>query len=162
MAPTNIKTVHQTSLLHIETNLDRLGLLSPTQGQRSQQQSGQITLQRVLINKAKFFKTTNCTKKINGTPRSMVIKAFKSNRRLVIAVAACCRTGGPRPYMCCAGVCTCSALDVRKTYHLHVARVQSNQITCVGTSESVYGAPVRGYGSLLRLLSTVLGWRPWG
>ena len=30
MAPTNIKTVHQTSLLHIESNLDRLGLLSPT------------------------------------------------------------------------------------------------------------------------------------
>ena len=29
MAPTNIKTVHQTSLLHIESNLDRLGLLSP-------------------------------------------------------------------------------------------------------------------------------------
>ena len=30
MAPTNIKTVHQTSLLHIESNLDRLGMLSPT------------------------------------------------------------------------------------------------------------------------------------
>ena len=29
MAPTNIKTVHQTSLLHIESNLDRLGMLSP-------------------------------------------------------------------------------------------------------------------------------------
>ena len=44
MAPTNVKTVHQTSLLHIESNLDRLGLLSPTHDQRSQQQSGQITL----------------------------------------------------------------------------------------------------------------------
>ena len=44
MAPTNIKTVHQTSLLHIESSLDRLGLLSPTHDQRSQQQSGQITL----------------------------------------------------------------------------------------------------------------------
>ena len=43
MAPTNIKTVHQTSLLHIESSLDRLGLLSPTHDQRSQQQSGQIT-----------------------------------------------------------------------------------------------------------------------
>ena len=30
MASTNIKTVHQTSLLHIESSLDRLGLLSPT------------------------------------------------------------------------------------------------------------------------------------
>ena len=30
--PTNAKTVHQTSLLHIESNLDRLGLLSPTHG----------------------------------------------------------------------------------------------------------------------------------
>ena len=30
--PTNAKTIHQTSLLHIESNLDRLGLLSPTHG----------------------------------------------------------------------------------------------------------------------------------
>ena len=37
MAPTNIKTVHQTSILHIESNLDRLGMLSPTHDQRSQQ-----------------------------------------------------------------------------------------------------------------------------
>ena len=37
MAPTNIKTVHQTSLLHIESNLDGLGMLSPTHDQRSQQ-----------------------------------------------------------------------------------------------------------------------------
>ena len=55
MAPTNVKTDHQTSLLHIESNLDRLGILSPTHGQRSQQQSGQITLQPVLINKSKFL-----------------------------------------------------------------------------------------------------------
>ena len=41
MAPTDVKTVHQTSLLHIESNLDRLGLLSPTNDQLSQQQSGQ-------------------------------------------------------------------------------------------------------------------------
>ena len=61
MAPTNVKTVlHQTSLLHIESNLYRLeGLLSPTQGQPSQQQSGQITLQSVLINKPKFLKATH-------------------------------------------------------------------------------------------------------
>ena len=37
MTPTNnIKTVHHTSLLHIESNLDRLGMLSPTHDQRSQ------------------------------------------------------------------------------------------------------------------------------
>ena len=30
MIPTNIETVHQTSSLHIESSLDRLGLLSPT------------------------------------------------------------------------------------------------------------------------------------
>ena len=42
MAPTNNKTVHQTfPLLHIESTLDRLGLLSPTHDQRSQQQIGE-------------------------------------------------------------------------------------------------------------------------
>ena len=30
MAPTDVKTVHQASLLHIESRLDRLGLLWPT------------------------------------------------------------------------------------------------------------------------------------
>ena len=63
MASTNIKTVHQTTLLHIiESNLDRLGLLSPTHDQRSQQQTIQITLQPVLINKSKFLKATHCRK----------------------------------------------------------------------------------------------------
>ena len=62
MAPTNIKTVYQTSLLHnIESNLDRLGMLSPTHDQRSQQKTGKITLQPVLINKSKFLKATHCT-----------------------------------------------------------------------------------------------------
>ena len=63
MAPTNIKTVHQTSLLYIiESNLDRLGMFSPTHDQRSQQKSGKITLQPVLINKkSKFLKATHCT-----------------------------------------------------------------------------------------------------
>ena len=42
MAPTNIKTVHQTSLLHIESNLDRLGMLSPTHDQRSQQKQEKL------------------------------------------------------------------------------------------------------------------------
>ena len=36
MAPTSVKMV-QTSSLHIESNLDRLGMLSPTHDQRSQQ-----------------------------------------------------------------------------------------------------------------------------
>ena len=73
MAPTNIKTVHQTSLLHIESNLDRLGMLSPTHDQRSQQKNGKITLQPVLINKSKFLKATHYTeiRKIE-IPRSMV------------------------------------------------------------------------------------------
>ena len=43
MAPTNVETVHQTSLLHIESNLDRLGMLPPTHDQRSQQKTGKIT-----------------------------------------------------------------------------------------------------------------------
>ena len=44
--PTNNKTVHQTSLFYIESSLDRLGLLSPTHDQRSQQQIGQIRSNR--------------------------------------------------------------------------------------------------------------------
>ena len=77
MAPTNVKTVHETSLLHIESNLDRLGLLSPTHNQRSQQQSGQITLQSVLIYESKFLKVTHRTeiRKIK-IPRSMVVEAL--------------------------------------------------------------------------------------
>ena len=77
MAPTNVKTVHETSLLHIESNLGRLGLLSPTHGQRFQQQSGQITLQSVLINTSKFLKATHRTeiRKIE-IPRSMVVEAL--------------------------------------------------------------------------------------
>ena len=62
MSPTNINTIHQTSLLpYIESSLDRLGLLSPTHYQRSQQRTGQITFQPVLINKSKFLKATHRT-----------------------------------------------------------------------------------------------------
>ena len=77
MAPTNIKTVHQTFLLHIESSLDRLELLSPTHGQRFQQPSRQITLQPVMINKSKFLKATHRTKirKIEIS-RSMVVEAL--------------------------------------------------------------------------------------
>ena len=38
-------------LTPFESNLDRLGMLSPTHDQRSQQKTGKITLQPVLINK---------------------------------------------------------------------------------------------------------------
>ena len=62
MAPTIVETVYQTSLLHIESNFDRLGLLSPTHGQRSQQQIGQTTLRSVLISKSKFIKAAHRTK----------------------------------------------------------------------------------------------------
>ena len=82
MPPTNVKTVHQISLLHIESNPDRLGLLSPTHGERSQQQSGQIKLQSVLINKPKFLKAKHSfyrNKKIWNTEvhgsGSMVVEA---------------------------------------------------------------------------------------
>ena len=77
MAPTNVGTVHQTSLFHIESNHDRLGLLSPTHGQRSQQQSGQITLHLVLINKPKFLKATYHTERRKiEIPRSMGVEAL--------------------------------------------------------------------------------------
>ena len=77
MAPTYIETVHQTSLLHIECNLDRLGLLLPTHGQRSTAQNGQTTLQSVLINKPKFLKAILRAdiRKIE-IPRSMVVEAL--------------------------------------------------------------------------------------
>ena len=77
MTPTNIKMVHETSLVHMESSLDRLGSLSPTHDQRSQQQSGLITLQPVMINKSKFLKATHRTKirKIEIS-RSMVVEAL--------------------------------------------------------------------------------------
>ena len=62
MAPTNIKTVHNL-LTPFESNLDRLGMLSPTHDQRSQQKTGKITLQPVLINKSKFLKATHFVQK---------------------------------------------------------------------------------------------------
>ena len=82
MTPTDVKTVHQISLLHIESNLDRLGMLSPTHDQRSQQKNGKVTLQPVLINKSKFLKATHCTKirKIE-IPRSMVVEALSWRSR---------------------------------------------------------------------------------
>ena len=49
-------------LTPFESNLDRLGMLSPTHDQRSQQKTGKITLQPVLINKSKFLKATHLQK----------------------------------------------------------------------------------------------------
>ena len=78
MAPTNVKMVHQTSLLHIKSNLDRLRLLSsPTHSQRSQQQSRQITLLSVLINKPKFLMAARHAEITNiEIPRSMAVEAL--------------------------------------------------------------------------------------
>ena len=59
MAPTNIKAVHQTSLLHIESNLDRLGMLQPTHDQRSQQKNGKLCSNQFWINKSKFLNEFN-------------------------------------------------------------------------------------------------------
>ena len=58
LAPINVKTVHHTSLLHIENNLDRLRLLSLTQSPRPQQKNGHISLQPFFTNKPNFLKTT--------------------------------------------------------------------------------------------------------
>ena len=84
MAPTNVETVHQTSLLHIESNLDRLGLLLPTHDQRSQQQSEQIMLQSILINETKFLKATHCTEmrkiEISGVYGGGVLELMKPAR----------------------------------------------------------------------------------
>ena len=42
-------------LLHIKSNPDVLGLLSPTYGQHSKKSNRQITLQSILINKSNVF-----------------------------------------------------------------------------------------------------------
>ena len=42
MAPTYVKAVHRTSLLFIESNFDRLGLLSSTHGQHFYVEAGTV------------------------------------------------------------------------------------------------------------------------
>ena len=83
MTPTKIKPVQQTSSLHIESSLDRLGLLSPTYDQHPQQQTRQITLQPALINKSKIFKATShhscrnnkkCIAKVHGSGSLELLK----------------------------------------------------------------------------------------
>ena len=51
-------------------------LLSPTHGQRDQQQSGQITLQSVLINKTKFQSHTLYIIRKIELPRSIVVETL--------------------------------------------------------------------------------------
>ena len=77
MAPTNIKTVHQTSLLHIKNNLDRLGMLPPTHDRRSQQKNGKNYAPTSFDQQVKFLKATYCTeiRKIE-IPRSTVVEAL--------------------------------------------------------------------------------------
>ena len=63
MAPTNIKTVHQTSLLHSRaTSIDSECCRLPTTSVLSKK-NGKITLQPVLINKSKFLKATHFVQK---------------------------------------------------------------------------------------------------
>ena len=91
MAPTNnVETVHQTSLLHIKSNLDRLGLLSPTHDQGSQQHGVQATLQLVLIKKSKFLKAHvmkkngNCNSEVHGGGGLEMVKPRASQRPAVV------------------------------------------------------------------------------
>ena len=81
MSPTNAKTVHKIPLLHIERNLDRLGLLPPAHAHRSQE-SGQITLHSVLLNKSKFLKAEHHAeiRKIE-IPRQMVVETLSWRSR---------------------------------------------------------------------------------
>ena len=58
IAPTTVEMALLTSIFHIESNPDRLGLLSPTNSQRSQQEGVHITLQSVLFNKPKILNAT--------------------------------------------------------------------------------------------------------
>ena len=44
MAPSNLRKVHQNSLLHVESNLYRLGLVSPFHGQPSMDQPGKVAI----------------------------------------------------------------------------------------------------------------------
>ena len=63
MAPTNIKTVHQTSLLHSRaTSIDSECCRLPTTSVLSKK-TEKITLQPVLINKSKFLKATHFVQK---------------------------------------------------------------------------------------------------
>ena len=63
MPPTNVKTVHQTSLLHIESNFDRLGLLSSTHGQAFSATKRINYAPISLINKSNFLKATHVQQK---------------------------------------------------------------------------------------------------
>ena len=64
-------------LLHIESSLDRLGLLSPTHDQRSSNESDKYVPTSFDQQYSKFLKATHRTKiRKNEIPRSMVVEAF--------------------------------------------------------------------------------------
>ena len=74
MAPTNIKTVNQTSLLQIESNLDRLVFLPTTSVLRKKRKNYASTCfnQQVQV---EFLKATHCTERRKiEIPRSMVVE----------------------------------------------------------------------------------------
>ena len=76
MASTNVKTVHQTSLLHIESNFDRLGLLLPIYGQRFSAVKG-THAPNSFHQQAQFFHGhTSCRNKKIRIPRSMAVEAL--------------------------------------------------------------------------------------
>ena len=76
MAPTNnVKMVHQPSLHDIESNLDRLGLLSSTHGQTATKRTNHAPI--ILDKKPTFLKTTRQAeiRKIE-IPRSMAVETL--------------------------------------------------------------------------------------
>ena len=78
MAPINVKTVHQTSLFHIEGNLNRLGFLSPTHGHAAFSATKRTNRAPISYDqKPKFLKATNHTEigKFE-VPRSMGVEAL--------------------------------------------------------------------------------------
>ena len=112
MAPTNVEAVHQTPFFHIESNPDRLGF-SPTHCQRSQQQSGQITLQSVLISKSKFLKAAHPTKGKIEIPRSMVVEVAGARASIQPSKVLCIPEKAPR------------ILPVRRSLSAFVGRKQT-------------------------------------
>ena len=68
---------HKTSFIYIENNTDRLGSLPSTHGQRSQERSGRITFQPVLINNPNFLEDTRYTE-----IRKIVVTGFMAVKAL--------------------------------------------------------------------------------
>ena len=85
MAPTNIKTVHQTSTPYREqprSTRNAVAYPRPTFSAKTRKNYGTITLQPVLIIKSKILKATHCTEiRKNEIPRSMVVEALSWRSR---------------------------------------------------------------------------------